>query len=95
MAECFTPTMRTITLFTFDVDILKGVEREIRYRVKCATAMGHHTKSINVMPFICNLDKQIGLVMHDNTVKARSNLSQIQLNKKPKNMRNQTNQIKK
>jgi hypothetical protein len=77
------------------VDILEGVERETRYRVKCATTMGQHTKSINVMPFICNLEKQIGLVMHDNTLKARSNLSQIQLNKKPKNMRNQTNQIKK
>jgi len=46
MAECFTRTMRIITLFTFDVDILQGVVKETRYLVKYATTMGQHTKSI-------------------------------------------------
>jgi len=46
-------------LFTFDVDILQGVVKETRYLVKYATTMGQHTKSINAMTFICNLDKQV------------------------------------
>ena len=51
MAECFNRTMRIITLFTFDVDILQGVVKETRYLVKYATTMGQHTKSIK-----CNDD---------------------------------------